>query len=524
MKAAIYCRLSDEDRDKKSKNDESESIQNQKAMLCQYAIKHNMDIAGIYSDDDFRGSDRNRPEWNRLLLDAEPKKLDAEQKKFDVVLCKTQARFTREMEMVEKYIHGLFPLWGVRFIGTEDNADTDNEGNKKSRQINGLVNEWFLEDLSKNIKSALKIRREEGYHIGSFPLYGYKKDPDLKGHLIIDEPAANIVREVFRLYASGMGKSAIARLLNDKGTPNPTEYKRLSGTKYKTPKHKIGKLWKYFAISDMLVNEMYIGNMVQGKYGSVSYKTGINKPRPKKQWYRKDNTHEPIIDIELWNIVQGMINQKAKPFSNGEVGLFAKKARCANCGYIMRSSKNRGIHYLKCSTRHVSKDACVGSFIGVAKLEQAVLSELRHLLDEYLDKDVASRNIRLSDNIDKQLSKLESDKAAYSKKIADYSLAARNLYMDKVKEVITEAEYIEYTRGFTEDKERLTALVESIDTQKVLLEQKRAEAKTKREIVEHYSKVERLDRVMVEKLIDFVEVGKRDKETKQVPITIHWNF
>lgn len=517
MRAAIYCRLSDEDRDKQTKEIDSESIKNQKALLLKHIVDRNWEHIDTYSDDDFNGSNRNRPEWNRLLADAE-------KGKFDVILCKSQARFTRELEMVEKYIHGLFPQWGIRFIGIADNADTDNKGNKKSRQINGLMNEWHLEDLSSNIREAFNIKRQNGLYIGSFPLFGYQKDPNIKGHLIIDEVAADVVREVFRLYAGGMGKSAIARHLNDKGIPNPTEYKRLKGDNYKTPKHKIGTLWKYFAISDMLVNEMYIGHMVQGRYGSISYKSGINKPRPKDQWYRKENMHEPIIDIELWNVVQGMVAQKAKPFSTGNVGLFAKKARCVNCGYVMRSSKNRGVHYLKCGTRHTSKSACIGSFVRVDELEKAVLFELKNLLDEYFDKDAASRNIHLSDSIDKQLAKLKADKAVYVKKIEDCSLAARNLYLDKLKEVISEAQYIEYSRDFLTDKERFTTLLESIDIQVSLLEQKRAEAKTKRQIVEEYSNVERLDRVMIEKLIDFVEVGKRDKETKQVSIKIHWNF
>ena len=118
---------------------------------------------------------------------------------------------------MEKYIHGLFPIWGIRFISIVDNADTANKGNKKSRQINGLQNEWYLEDMSENIKSVLTDRRKNGYHIGAFALYGYKKDPDQKGHLIIDEEAAEVVREVFTLFLQGYGKTAIARILNDRG-------------------------------------------------------------------------------------------------------------------------------------------------------------------------------------------------------------------------------------------------------------------------------------------------------------------
>ena len=185
-KVAIYCRLSEEDRDKLNKTDDSISIQNQKTMLLQYAINQGWEVFSIYSDDDYTGADRKRPEFNRLLRDAE-------EGNFDIVLCKTQSRFTRELELVEKYIHGLFPIWGVRFIGLADNADTANKGNKKARQINGLVNEWYLEDMSDNIKSVLTSRRQNGFHIGAFALYGYKKDPEKKGHLIIDEEAAEIV-------------------------------------------------------------------------------------------------------------------------------------------------------------------------------------------------------------------------------------------------------------------------------------------------------------------------------------------
>ena len=128
----------------------------------QYAISQGWDLFDIYSDDGYAGSDRNRPQFKRLLADAQAHK-------FDIILCQTQSRFTRELELVEKYIHGLFPIWGIRFVSIVDNADTDNKGNKKSRQINGLVNEWYLEDMSENIRSVLTSRRENGFHIGGTP-------------------------------------------------------------------------------------------------------------------------------------------------------------------------------------------------------------------------------------------------------------------------------------------------------------------------------------------------------------------
>ena len=250
-KVAIYCRLSEEDRNKENKEDDSTSIQNQKLMLTEYAIKQGWDIQGVYSDDDYAGADRNRPNFNKIL------KL-AEEKQINIILCKSQSRFTRELELVEKYINGLFIEWNIRFIGLVDNADTEVKGNKKSRQINGLVNEWYLEDLSENIKSVLKSKREQGLHTGGLSLYGYNNDESQKGHLIIDPVAAEVVRDIFLLYNQGMGKTAIARELNNRGIPNRTQYKNQKGIKYKIPPSKTATLWKYSAIAEILSNEMYI--------------------------------------------------------------------------------------------------------------------------------------------------------------------------------------------------------------------------------------------------------------------------
>lgn len=517
MKVAIYCRLSEEDRNKQSVTDDSNSIQNQKAMLLQYAMEQGWEVYNIYSDDDYTGADRRRPEFNRLLADAE-------HHKFQIILCKNQSRFTRELELVEKYIHGLFPLWGIRFVSIVDNADTANKGNKKSRQINGLVNEWYLEDMSDNIRSVLTNRRKNGFHIGAFALYGYKKDPNQKGHLIIDEEAADVVREVFTLFSQGYGKTTIARMLNDRGIPNPTEYKRLHGLRYQQPKMKNSTLWKYFAIADMLENEIYIGNMVQGKYGSVSYKTKQNKPRPKNEWYRVEGTHEPIIDIELWEKVQELLRQKAKPFGTGVIGLFAKKARCVNCGYVMRSSKTRDRHYLKCSNRHVAKDACIGSFISVDKLEQLVITELRHLASEYLDQDELERNIEFCDNLQGQKKQVLADIAAYEKKVSEYAKGVRELYIDKVKGLILENDFLELSRDFSSEKERLEQLIMKSQKRLAEIEEKIQAGDNRRELIEQYTNLEHLNRGIVEILIDYILVDRRIPGTRDVPIEIHWNF
>lgn len=517
MKVAIYCRLSEEDRNKQFETDDSESIQNQKSMLLTYAIEHGWEVYNIYSDDDYTGSDRKRPEFNHLLQDAE-------NHKFDIILCKTQSRFTRELELVEKYIHGLFPVWGIRFISIVDNADTANKGNKKSRQINGLVNEWYLEDMSDNIKSVLTNKRKQGIHIGAYALYGYVKDPKQKGHLIIDPEAANIVHEVFTMFVQGYGKSNIARILNDRGIPNPTEYKRRKGLRYAPPERKNSTLWSYSAISSMLKNEIYIGNMVQGKYGSVSYKTKQNKPRPREEWYIVEGTHEPIIEKDLWDTVQKLTEQRVKAFDIGTIGIFARKVKCAGCGYIMRSTKSRDRHYLKCSTRYASKNACTGAFISVDTLEKAVIAELNRLSKLYLDADELGEKIHLSTDFAYELKKLQENRDIYTKKIDEYTKGLHQLYLDKVKGIVSESDFVSISEAFHSETERLEQNIITIDKQAAEIREKKESADSREKIIRQYTNMEHLTREIVDKLIDYIVVSKRIKGTKEIPIEIHWNF
>ena len=173
IKVGVYTRLSNEDRFKKNKNDDSNSIINQKSMCMKYAVNQGWEIIDIYTDDDFSGAGTYRPEFERMLKDCESGRIN-------LVLCKSQSRFSRDMEVIEKYLHNKFILWGVRFVSIVDNADTDEEYNKKSRQINGLMNEWYLDDLSTNIKKSLKNKREDGLFMGSFACYGYRRSEEDK--------------------------------------------------------------------------------------------------------------------------------------------------------------------------------------------------------------------------------------------------------------------------------------------------------------------------------------------------------
>lgn len=225
--AAVYCRLSKEDEEKTAR--ESESIRNQRALLLAWAAEHGYRIYRVYTDEDYSGIDRARPGFNAMLADARAGK-------FEVILAKTQSRFTRDMELVEKYLHGLFPEWGVRFIAVLDHVDTCDPAGKKARQINGLINEWYLEDLSGNVRAVLDHKRRSGSYIASFALYGYRKDPQDHSRLLPDEPAAQVVRQIFALYLQGNGAGRIAQTLNAQGVPPPSVYRAVSASRAPRPR------------------------------------------------------------------------------------------------------------------------------------------------------------------------------------------------------------------------------------------------------------------------------------------------
>ncbi len=517
---AIYSRLSEEDKNKLNEYDDSQSIQNQKSMLISYAISQGWEIYNIYSDDDYKGSDRNRPAFRQLMQDAE-------NRKFNIVLCKSQARFTRELELVEKIIHGQFVEWGIRFVGYADNADTAVVGNKKARQINGLVNEWYLEDLSDNIRTVLTDHRKKGMHIGAFALYGYQKDPDQKGHLIIDEEAAEVVRTVFKLYANGMGRTNIARYLNEQGIPNPTEYKKRKGLPYKGVAMKYASMWKYFSISDMLRNEMYIGNMVQGKYRNLSYKSKNSKPVPREEWIIVENTHDPIIDRELWDKVQRMLAQKARPMCTGKTNIWANKVKCLYCGYGMRTIKNKEYRYLRCSSKYFDKIACPGGIIPQRFLENAVLKELNIIIDSFFDEEEAERNLSVSHRSELEVKKLQKEKADVQKQIEDLENAIKTTYFDKAKGILSEKEFVSFRESFEQDLSLLQGRVEEIGKRLETLKGETDKEKSVKAVLGVYRNIKELDRTVVDALIDYVEVGRNDHKVHKTdlpPIIIHWKF
>lgn len=517
---AIYCRLSEEDRNKEFSEDESRSIQNQKNMLIEYAEQHEWEIYDIYCDDDYTGISSQRPDFQRLLKDAE-------KGNFGIILCKSQARFSRDMEVIEKYLHRMFPLWGIRFVSLTDNADTEVKGNKKSRQINALVNEWYLEDLSNNVRAGLTAMRKKGMHIGGIAPYGYLTDPLDSHHLVVDQEVAWVVRKVFELYVDGYGIRRICTYLNERNIPSPSQYKIMKGINWgsRSRRGTSAHLWKYQTVRLMLHNEMYIGNMVQGKHENISYKVQKTRLKKEDEWIVVKNTHEAIISQELWNRVQGI--PKGRVIDSGKRNTFAGKVRCMYCGYAARLNKSRSERYYLCSSRTIKKDACEGCCISEKDLVDIVKQEMENIFDQYFDIDeVRKKIVYKNDRVDF----LRKDKERHLRKLAEekekLSKAKVELYIDKSTGKIT---FEDYAQIKEELESRIVTLDINIkkDQEEIMFYSDKitAIAKTEQILTEFFPvRNIKLNYNLVDILIESISVGKREKRTEKPPVEIKWKF
>ena len=510
LKVAIYLRLSDEDKNKINKLDDSESIKNQRNLLLEEINKHpNYVLIDEYCDEDLSGAGTYRPEFERLINDCKKGKID-------IVLCKSQSRFSRDMEIIEKYLHNKFIEWNIRFIGLSDNTDTENKGNKKARQINGLVNEWYLEDVSNNIRSAFQAKMMQGEYISPFASFGYEISKNNNNKLVIDKIASLIVKDIYKLYLQGMGFSKIAKYLNDNKIPSPSFYKYKKGIKLNinTNKKREDVKWSSNAIKSILTNELYIGNLIQGKRTTISYKNHKIIKKNKQDWIKIENTHEAIIDKKDFLKVQNIINKKIRPIKNGSIHIFSKKVFCLECNNCMKKKNSTKYEYLICSNTNCINNKAIRYDV----LENIILNKLNIIIDKYfnikmlnnLNLDMINNNLLLSlnkqkDNIIKEINKKE--------------IYFKNLYEDKVNNIITKIQFKNLINEYNIDinllKKELNILNNKINKYK-------NNFKKNNLLFNKYKKINKLNKIIIDEFIDKIYISKLNKNKRE--IKIKWNF
>jgi site-specific DNA recombinase len=532
-KVAIYCRLSKEDLIKMNEGDDSESIQNQKLLLMEFAVEQGMQIYKVYVDDDYSGADKDRPNWNEMLKDAK-------NGEFNTIICKTQSRFCREMEMVEKYIHGKFVEWGIRFIGVVDHVDTNVKGNKKARQIKGLVDEWYLEDISDNIKSVFRRKMKDGQFLGAFAPYGYKKDPADRHKIIIDEETAKIVKKIFELYMDGFSIKRICYILTELQIPTPTAYKKSLGYNYSNPNSSSASsilgVWGATTVRSILTNNTYIGILTQGKDKKVSYKSKKVIKAPQDEWIVIDNNHDAIIDRNTFYQVQKMLKAKRTVSGDDRQGnkkhkahCLAGKVKCLDCGSTLiktGGSSSEYSRYLRCQLANKTRNQkCSPHSIRFNQIRDLVSDEIHKIIDAVLNKDnekFLTERLDGSSDMERTIQAKTKELNNISRILQENNSALSTLYLNMVKNIITQEEYITLKETFnctlTNQHENYLKIKSDIDNLNSVCKEK-PDALS---LAKKYANFEELTIEIITYFIDYIEVGEKDLYGKQ-DIHIHWN-
>lgn len=449
--AGLYIRLSREDGDKL----ESESVGTQRAILERFIDEHPaINLYDYYIDDGWSGTDFDRPAFQRMMADITTKKINC-------VIVKDLSRFGRNYVEAGKYLETVFPLYKIRFISVNDMIDgTENPSSVNNIIVpfKNIINDEYCRDISMKVRSALDIRRKQGKFIGAFAAYGYKKDETDHSRLIIDECAAQNVRFIYERFLSGYSIIGIARELNSRGVLNPSEYRK---------KNAKNGVWADSTVRRILTNELYIGNLVQRKNETVSYKIHISKQVEKSRRITVLNTHEAIISKEDFYRVQELLKRDTRvSLSTNKLSVLSGFIKCADCGRAMQKrvvkQKNKVYEYYVCSS-YKKFHSCSKHSIRLDLLEKTVLA----FLNKY---------IRIAVDFDKTIEKMNAQarKSDRAKRL-NSELDLKKKELDKTQSILLDL-YPDYKDGVL-GKDQYLALKEQYDRKIELISSEMARIK-----------------------------------------------
>ena len=466
--ADLYIRLSKEDGDKA----ESNSISNQRDLI--YSFLKDKDDIQVYEekvDDGYSGVGFDRPAFTSMLEDVK-------QGKINCIIVKDLSRFGRNYIEAGRYIQQIFPLMGVRFIAINDHFDSehmDSQTNNIILPFKNLMNDSYSRDISVKVRSQIEVRQKRGDYIGSFPVYGYFRDKERKGKLVIDSVAAEVVRDIFDMRIKGYNNRRIAEYLNEHGIPSPMEYKMLLHWRYTTsfklnPRAK----WSPMAVERVLKNEVYTGVMVQGKEKTLNYKVKKRIKVDKDEWIRVEDTHEAIIAREDFDIVQKLMLRDTRTAPDGKkLYLFSGVLRCGGCGgnMVRKKIKSAGGEYCYyiCSNNKNDKSVCSSHRIREDFLSKAVLEMLRTHLSLISTIDEVQEIIAKLPLQEKEVQKRCRQLEERRNELARYQKLKISVYEDYKEDLLTKKEYLEMKEDYEVSCTRLEEAIETLEREVSLL-------------------------------------------------------
>ncbi|KOY82830.1 recombinase family protein [Lysinibacillus macroides] len=525
-KIAIYIRLSKDDG-----HDESLSVTNQRKIIQEY-LDHTFIgeyvLVDYYIDDGQSGTtDYERIDFQRMIRDIETGKVDC-------IICKTLARAFRNYSDQGYFLERIFPLYNVRFISIGDPA-IDTYINPEVVQglevpMAGLLNDRYAARISNDIRRTFDTKRRNGEFIGAFAPYGYKKNPENKNHLIIDEKAAQVVRNIYHWFVyDGMSKSGIVKHLNELGVPTPSQYKQQRGFNHRTPNDaKNDGMWSIGTIGRILINKMYIGTMVQGQQRVISYKIHDKITPPKDEWFVVENTHDPIIEMALFEKAQSLQKRDTRTApSEKKVHLFSGFLRCPDCGMGMtrksyRRQTKSGLKeyaYYVCSTYAIKhKEKCTRHSMSTESITETVLRAIQAqiaLIDDMATIIKAINKQPIIRTKSKQLEQLYKVKQQELEKI---TAVTDNLYIDWKCGDITKVEYLRMKAKFEQKADEVTQVMANLETEMSTIQKGIGVNHPYLQIFLKYQNIQTLDRGLLVELIDTIYIHENNE------ITIQFNF
>lgn len=506
--AALYLRLSKED-DKKRRikmDDDSESIKNQEALLRKYAQEQHLNIYGIYIDDGFSGTSFQRPGFERMISDIEARKIN-------LVITKDMSRLGRNYIYTGYYMEHFFPENNVRYISLLDGIDTGlGDYMDDAAPFKAIFNDYYAKDISKKITSVKRDKQRKGLFIGSKAPFGYKKSPTEKNMIVIDEPAAEIVRFIFRLALEGKSCRQIAEILNDKKTPAPSVYANIN----LSVKGPYSGKWSAERISFMLKNEVYIGSMVQGRVQKVNYKSKKLKKVPKDEWIVVENTHESIVDRETFQKVAMLIQSRNRTRLRTYDFLLKGMIFCYECGYplgVMNRTLANGqqVLYFVCRTyqRFTKNSSCTCHCTRVDDVTNIVLEQVNKICQYYV------KRLELDEIINEAQERIQDEKRKQGKYMINFEIQLESIKtkIDKIYEDRLNGEIDEemFRRVYKKFKDNQLSLQNKIKTFKGTVDDVSFDSQKIREHVENFLKSKEYTRILLVSLIRRIELTENKK-------------
>lgn len=515
---AVYIRLSKEDG-----NDESLSVTNQRKIISDY-LEHTFEgvfnLVDYYVDDGQSGTDYERTNFQRMLSDIEKGIVNC-------VVCKNLSRAFRNYADQGYFLESYFPRHGVRFISISNPAvdsylspDAIIQGLEVP--ITGLMNDRYAGKTSADIRRTFDTKRKNGEFIGAFAPYGYKKAEQDKNSLVIDEEAAQVVRDIFQWFtAEGMSRQGIAKRLNEMAVPNPTKYKRQNGLPYNNP-HLLENdgLWSPCTVTRILKNQVYIGNMVQGRQKVISYKVHDRVAMPESCWYIVANTHEPIIEKETFQKAQDLQQRHIRAGKEmTKHYLFSGFIRCADCKKVMTRKKAKDFVYYACRTyTEKTKQKCTKHSIRADLLEKVVLATIQKQIEVVGDIAGIIEEINAAPHINTKSKRLEKTLKQQEKELCKVNSILDGLYLDWKSGEITKQQYHRLKEKHLKQSEQLNQQIESTREQIQKMEQGITKENPMIDTFLKYRNIQSLDRGILTELVKNIYVHA-DKS-----ITIEFTF